>query len=56
MEEALIWFGRIITLLPALQRLWEAVKTKDPQKELDAQLGLIREVRDAQAREEIRGS
>ncbi len=52
-SEVATWIGRILSFLPELMGLWEAVKVKDPRGELDAQLALMRAMKDRQAAEEI---
>jgi len=54
-KDAVLWLGRLMTLLPELIGLWEAVESKDEPQTLDAMLRLRRKVSDAQAIEEIRG-
>lgn len=55
MKDAVLWLGRIATLLPELIGLWKAIESKDEPQTLDAILRLRRKVSDAQAIEEIRG-
>ena len=55
-DEIVKWGVRLFTLLPEIMGLWEAVKTPDAKRKLDAQLALARAMSDLQAREEIEGS
>lgn len=55
MSEVLLWLGRIITVIPALDALWEAARAGTPEQELAASLELVRAIKTQQAREEIQG-
>lgn len=55
MSDVLLWLGRIITLVPALEALWEAARAGTPEQELAAALELVRAIKTQQAREEIDG-
>lgn len=55
MNEAVLWLGRLMTLIPEVMGLWKAIENKDEPETLDAMLRLRRKVSDAQALEEIRG-
>jgi hypothetical protein len=54
-EEALVWAGRAIRLVPAIRQLWEAISESNGDAELAAQLELVRQIRTQQALEEFRG-
>ncbi len=54
MSEIAMWLERLVTLLPSIIGLWEAVKVDNPQQQLEAQLELARAMKDRQARETIR--
>jgi hypothetical protein len=47
------WLARILAVLPELIGLYEAVKVRDPRGELDAQLALMRAMKDQQMKEEL---
>lgn len=53
MNELGVWLGRIGSVLPELVAFWEAIRSKDENAELEAQLALTRKVKDRQAAEEI---
>lgn len=53
MTEAAKWIGRVLDLLPAIAKLWEAVDADDEDLTLEAQLDLTRAMKDRQARETI---
>lgn len=55
LAEILLWLGRIVTVLPALAELWQAVDDKDDKAQLEAALALVRAIKDREAREEIGG-
>ena len=55
MTDVLLWLGRIITVLPAIQALWEAARAGTPEQELAASLELVRAIKTKQAREAIDG-
>ena len=53
LSEIGIWLERLASLLPQIIMLWEAAKGGNPQHELEAQLALIREVKNRQMREAL---
>jgi hypothetical protein len=53
MTEIAIWLGRIVTFLPELIGLWEAVKQPNPSAHLNASLALVRKMKDQQMKEEL---
>lgn len=55
LAEAALWMTRAAAVLPALARLWTAVGAGDSHEEVEAQLGLVRAVKDAKTREAIGG-
>lgn len=61
MIEVLKWLGRVIAILPALEKFWDAVKTADDAnmdmtgEQIAAALELMRSVKRQQAREELEG-
>jgi len=55
-NDAVLWLGRLMMLLPEIIGLWRAVESKSEPQTLDAVLRLRRKVSDAQAIEEIRGA
>lgn len=51
--EIALWLGRILTVLPALAKLWDAVDADDDNAQLEASLDLVRAIKDRQARDTI---
>lgn len=54
MEEALEWVFRIVKFIPVFRDLWTAVKGNDKDSQYAAQMELVRQIRETQAREEFR--
>lgn len=50
----MLWIGRVLTVIPALVKLWEAVHKDDDDAQLEAALGLVREIKDAQMKEALK--
>lgn len=48
-----LWLGRLASVVEAIVDLWKAVEANDDDATEDAQLGVIRAVKNAQARERI---
>jgi len=48
-----IWMQRLMDLLPLVMNLWEAAKGGNPRQELDAQLALVRAMKDRQMKENL---
>jgi GAF domain-containing protein len=61
MIEVLKWLGRIVAILPALEKFWNAVQSADEAnmdltgEQIAAALELMRSVKRQQAREELGG-
>ncbi len=54
LDEVGQWLTRLVKLLPQILGLWEAVKSPtSPRDELDAQLALVRAMKDMQMREAL---
>jgi uncharacterized protein (DUF3820 family) len=51
----LLWLGRMLAMMPALDALWEAARAGTPEQELAASLELLRAIKTQQAREETQG-
>lgn len=51
--DILMWIGRVVTVLPAFQSLWQAIAGQNADELFAAQLELTRKIREQQAREEI---
>lgn len=48
-----LWTTRILSCVEALIGMWKAVQAGDDEATTEAQLGVIRAMKDAQARERI---
>lgn len=55
LEEAFVWVGRAVRVMPAFKALWQAVEEKDADKQFAAQVEMTRAIRTEQARTEIGG-
>jgi hypothetical protein len=55
MSDVITWLHRIVTFLPELMGLYEAVSRNDETAKLNAQLALVRAMKDEQARRDIGG-
>ena len=53
--DVVMWIGRVVTVLPAFQALWQAIEGQNADQLFAAQLELTRQIRTQQAREEIEG-
>lgn len=51
MEEVLLWVERVVRLIPVFQDLWRAVEAENTNQSFAAQLELVRQIREQQARE-----
>lgn len=49
--DILVWVERVVRLIPVFQDLWRAVEADNTNQTFAAQLELVRQVREAQARE-----
>jgi len=52
-DELIAWGTRLFRLLPEIMGLWEAAKTTDSTRRLEAQLALTRAMERQQALEEM---
>lgn len=50
--DALMWIGRVLTVLPAFQALWQAVSGGNQDQVFAAQMEMTRAIRREQARAE----
>lgn len=53
MDEALKWIGRLLKFVPVFQKLWSAVADNDDGALLAAQMEMVTQLREHQAREEF---
>lgn len=51
MEDILLWITRVVRLIPVFQDLWRAVEADNTNQSFAAQLELVRQIREQQARE-----
>lgn len=52
-EDALVWIGRAVSVLPAFKALWQAVSGGSQDQSFAAAMELCRAMREQQARAEI---
>lgn len=50
-EDILLWVTRVVRLIPVFQDLWRAVEADNTNQQFAAQLEMVRQVREQQARE-----
>lgn len=55
-EDALVWIGRVVKVLPAFKALWQAIEGNKEDQMFAAQMELTRSIRREQARIEIEES
>jgi hypothetical protein len=49
--DVLVWVERVVKLIPVFQDLWRAVEAENTNQQFAAQLEMVRQIREAQARE-----
>lgn len=49
--DVLIWVERVVRLIPVFQDLWRAVEADNTNQQFAAQLEMVRQIRETQARE-----
>lgn len=50
-EDILLWVTRVVRLIPVFQDLWRAVEAENTNQQFAAQLEMVRQMREQQARE-----
>lgn len=53
LAEALKWMARLMTILPAIEQLWNAVKVNNAQEQMGASLEVIRLMKEQQMKEDL---